>query len=67
MESLLRAIQYQTTLCLDNRSGGTGLMRLIINKNNVAPDNEIVVKLNEKMMVKDPFYKPAPTPDGENA
>lgn len=65
--SLLKAIQYQTTLTLDNRSGGTGLMRLIMNKNLVHPENEVLVKLNEKMMMKDPFYKPPATPEGESA
>lgn len=65
--ALLKAIQYQTTLCLDNRSGGTGLMRLIMNKNLVHPENEVLVKLNEKMLMKDPFYKPPATPEGESA
>ena len=31
LTSLLKAIQYQTVLTSDNRSGGTGLMRLLIN------------------------------------
>jgi len=65
--ALLKAVQYQTTLCLDNRSGGTGLMRLIMNKNPVPPENEVLIKLNEKMMMKDPFYKPPATPEGETA
>lgn len=63
--ALLKAVQYQTTLCLDNRSGGTGLMRLIMAKNPVPPENEVLVKLNEKMLMKDPFYKPPATPEGE--
>jgi len=68
MASLLKAIQYQTTLTLDNRSGGTGLMRLVVNKNPVSAENEVMTKLNEKMMLKDPFYKPPPaTPEGEAA
>jgi len=67
MCALLKAIQYQTTLTLDNRSGGTGLMRLVVNKNGVPPDNEVVTKLNEKMMMKDPFYKPPVSPEGEAA
>lgn len=67
MSSLLKAIQYQTTLTSGNRSGGTGLMRLVINKNSVRPENEVMAKLSEKMMLKDPFYKPPITPEGETA
>ena len=36
-------------------------------KNGVPPDNEVVTKLNEKMMMKDPFYKPPVSPEGEAA
>ncbi|RUS84468.1 hypothetical protein EGW08_007764 [Elysia chlorotica] len=64
---LLKAIQYQTTLTLDNRSGGTGLMRLVVNKNKVRPDSEVFIKLNDKMLPKDPFYKPPITPEGDAA
>ncbi|GFO11884.1 leucine-rich repeat-containing protein 71-like isoform x2 [Plakobranchus ocellatus] len=67
LTSLLKAIQYQTTLTLDSRSNGTGLMRLVVNKNNVNPENEVLTKLNEKMLPKDPFYKPPLTPEGEAA
>ncbi|GFR80094.1 leucine-rich repeat-containing protein 71-like isoform X4 [Elysia marginata] len=67
LSSLLKAIQYQTTLTLDNRSGGTGLMKLTVDKNKMSGDNEILAKLNEKMLTKDPFYKPPLTPEGEAA
>ena len=30
MDSLLRAMEYQTKLLADNKSNGTGLMRLIV-------------------------------------
>ena len=30
MEALLRAMEYQTKLLADNKSNGTGLMRLIV-------------------------------------
>lgn len=65
LNSLLKAIQYQTTLTLDNRSMGSGLMRLLVNKNRFRPDNETFIKLNEKMLPKDPFYKPPISPEGE--
>ncbi|BFZ07715.1 hypothetical protein BsWGS_10753 [Bradybaena similaris] len=58
MAALLRAIQYQTTLTIDSRSFGSGLLRLSVNKNAVSPDSETAVKLKELMMTKDPFYKP---------
>jgi len=67
LSALLKAIQYQTTLTLDNRSVGTGLMRLIVNKNAVPPENEVMSKLTEKMLTKDPFYKPPASSEAENA
>lgn len=30
LEALLKAVQYQTTLCMDNKTSGTGLMRLMV-------------------------------------
>lgn len=30
LQALLKAVQYQTTLTLDSRSSGTGLMRLCL-------------------------------------
>ena len=35
-------------------------------RNKVAKDNETLLKLNSQMLQKDPFYKPAPTPDAES-
>uniref|UniRef100_A0A0B7BMV3 Uncharacterized protein n=1 Tax=Arion vulgaris TaxID=1028688 RepID=A0A0B7BMV3_9EUPU len=46
------------TLTFDNKSSGTGLLRLVITKNNVSPENETVVKIGQLMLTKDPFYKP---------
>lgn len=67
MTSLLKAMQYQTTILLDNKSGGTGLMRIVLHKNNISPDHDVMRKLNEIMLRKDPYYKQPPqTPDGES-
>ncbi|CAG5127404.1 unnamed protein product, partial [Candidula unifasciata] len=59
MAALLKAVQYQTTLTFDNKSFGSGLLRLNVYKNAVPADNEIVTKLNNLMATKDPFYKPS--------
>ncbi|XP_077861587.1 leucine-rich repeat-containing protein 71-like [Saccoglossus kowalevskii] len=58
-ESLLLAIQYQTTLAMmDPKPALKGLMRVSLNKNAVKPTNETAIKLQEIMVTKDPFYKP---------
>ena len=67
MSSLLKAMQYQTTILLESKSGGTGLMRIVLVKNNISPDHDVMRQLSEIMMRKDPYYKQPPqTPDGES-
>ncbi|XP_033726275.1 leucine-rich repeat-containing protein 71-like isoform X3 [Pecten maximus] len=67
LAALLKAMQYQTTLTHDSKSSGTGLMRIGVYKNKVSSDSEVLAKLTEFMMPKDPFYKPPPqTPDGDS-
>ncbi|XP_060075179.1 leucine-rich repeat-containing protein 71-like [Ylistrum balloti] len=67
LAALLKAMQYQTTLTHDSKSSGTGLMRIGVHKNKASPDSEVLAKLTEFMMPKDPFYKPPPqTPDGDS-
>lgn len=67
LEALLKAVQYQTTLCMDNKSSGTGLMRLLVGKNRVRSSHELLQKITDIMLPKDPFYKPPPqTPDVES-
>ncbi|XP_060601535.1 leucine-rich repeat-containing protein 71-like isoform X4 [Ruditapes philippinarum] len=64
LEALLKAMQYQTTLCMENKSSGTGLMRLLVGKNKVRSSHELLQKITDIMLPKDPFYKPPPqTPD----
>lgn len=39
----------------------------IFQKNRISPGHELVTKMNDIMLPKDPFYKPPPqTPDGES-
>lgn len=64
LAALLKTVQYQTTLALDNKSSGTGLMRLLVMKNKVSPSSELLQKLLDIMLPKDPYYKPPPhTPE----
>ncbi|CAL1530498.1 unnamed protein product [Lymnaea stagnalis] len=64
--SLLKAIQYQTTLSADDhRQGGTGLMRLLLLKNSVPSNSESLRKLTEMMLQKDPWYKHSTSSDIE--
>ncbi|XP_061170513.1 leucine-rich repeat-containing protein 71-like isoform X20 [Saccostrea echinata] len=67
MAAILKAMQYQTTLAMGSKSGGTGLMRICVFKNKISSDHDIVRKINEIMLPKDPFYKPPPqTPEVES-
>ncbi|XP_078329206.1 leucine-rich repeat-containing protein 71-like isoform X20 [Crassostrea virginica] len=67
MAAILKAMQYQTTLALGSKSGGTGLMRICVFKNKISSDHDIVRKINDIMLPKDPFYKPPPqTPEAES-
>ncbi|CAC5411073.1 unnamed protein product [Mytilus coruscus] len=67
MNNLLKAMQYQTTILMDNKSGGTGLMRIALLKNKISPEHEVMRKLNDIMLHKDPYYKQPPqTPDGQS-
>lgn len=67
MAALLKAMQYQTTLTIDSKSNGSGLMRICVFKNDISDENEIMKKLNDLMLPKDPYYKPPPqTPDAES-
>ncbi|CAG2223961.1 unnamed protein product [Mytilus edulis] len=64
MNNLLKAMQYQTTILMDNKSGGTGLMRIALLKNKISQEHEVMRKLNDIMLHKDPYYKQPPqTPD----
>eukprot|EP00105_Crassostrea_gigas_P042223 XP_019926371.1 PREDICTED: leucine-rich repeat-containing protein 71-like isoform X20 [Crassostrea gigas] len=64
MAAILKAMQYQTTLSLGSKSGGTGLMRICVFKNKISSESDIVRKINDIMLPKDPFYKPPPqTPE----
>ncbi|XP_053379171.1 leucine-rich repeat-containing protein 71-like isoform X6 [Mercenaria mercenaria] len=68
LEALLKAMQYQTTLCMENKSSGTGLMRLLVGKNKVRSSHELLQKITDIMLPKDPFYKPPPqTPEVNEA
>ncbi|XP_076439200.1 leucine-rich repeat-containing protein 71-like isoform X2 [Babylonia areolata] len=67
LNSLLKAVQYQTTLTMDSRHGGSGLMRLCLDRNEVPRENLTLKKINEHMLPKDPLYKPPLSPDGETA
>ncbi|XP_025081850.1 leucine-rich repeat-containing protein 71-like isoform X5 [Pomacea canaliculata] len=67
LQALLKAVQYQTTLTLDSRSSGTGLMRLCLTRNAVPADNDILKKITDHMIAKDPFYKSPVTPDSEQS
>ncbi|XP_067941389.1 leucine-rich repeat-containing protein 71-like isoform X2 [Watersipora subatra] len=59
-----KAIQYQDTILSETPKGqGTGLMRLIINRNILAASSDEMRSLTEVMLRKDPFYKPSATPD----
>ncbi|XP_052101934.1 leucine-rich repeat-containing protein 71-like isoform X6 [Mytilus californianus] len=67
MNNLLKAMQYQTTILMDNKSGGTGLMRIALLKNKISPEHDVMRKLNDIMLHKDPYYKQPPqTPDGQS-
>ncbi|KAK3095987.1 hypothetical protein FSP39_021669 [Pinctada imbricata] len=67
MAALLKAMQYQTTLLHGSKAGGTGLMRICVLKNKIAPEHDTMKKLNELMLPKDPYAKGgAQTPDGES-
>nr|XP_022303413.1 leucine-rich repeat-containing protein 71-like isoform X11 [Crassostrea virginica] len=67
MAAILKAMQYQTTLALGSKSGGTGLMRICVFKNKISSEHDIVRKINDIMLPKDPFYKPPPqTPEAES-
>ncbi|XP_063434611.1 leucine-rich repeat-containing protein 71-like isoform X12 [Mytilus trossulus] len=67
MNNLLKAMQYQTTILMDNKSGGTGLMRIALLKNKISQEHEVMRKLNDIMLHKDPYYKQPPqTPDGQS-
>lgn len=67
MAAILKAMQYQTTLSLGSKSGGTGLMRICVFKNKISSESDIVRKINDIMLPKDPFYKPPPqTPEVES-
>ncbi|CAH1262135.1 leucine-rich repeat-containing protein 71-like isoform X5 [Branchiostoma lanceolatum] len=68
LKALLKGVQYQITLTtLGSRSGGTGLMRLSVQKNNFPPSHELYLKVQELMMTRDPLYKPpSKTPDEES-
>lgn len=62
LAALLKAMQYQTTLAMDNKN--SGLMRLLVGRNRVRSSHELLQKINDIMLPKDPFYKPPPpTPD----
>ncbi|VDI82164.1 Hypothetical predicted protein [Mytilus galloprovincialis] len=64
MNNLLKAMQYQTTILMDNKSGGTGLMRIALLKNKISQEHDVMRKLNDIMLHKDPYYKQPPqTPD----
>ncbi|KAL4221340.1 Leucine-rich repeat-containing protein 71 [Mactra antiquata] len=66
MSALLKAMQYQTTIGLDSKSNGTGLMRLLVGKNRLPASHDLMQKITDIMVPKDPFYKPPPqTPDVE--
>ncbi|XP_070183348.1 leucine-rich repeat-containing protein 71-like isoform X2 [Littorina saxatilis] len=65
--ALLKAMQYQTTLTMDSRNSGSGLMRLCLHRNAVGRESLTLKKLNDHMTPKDPFYKPPPSPEGETA
>ncbi|XP_066270000.1 leucine-rich repeat-containing protein 71-like isoform X2 [Branchiostoma lanceolatum] len=68
LKALLKGIQYQITLTmLGSRSGGTGLMRLSLQKNGFPPDHELYMKIQELMVTRDPLYKPpAKSPDEDS-
>ncbi|XP_078666653.1 leucine-rich repeat-containing protein 71-like isoform X3 [Branchiostoma floridae x Branchiostoma belcheri] len=68
LKALLKGIQYQITLTtLGSRSGGTGLMRLSLQKNGFPPDHELYTKIQELMVTRDPLYKPpAKSPDEDS-
>jgi len=50
----------------ENHTGSKGLMRLCLNRNSVSASNEHLMKLNELVETKHPFYQPPPSPDQES-
>ncbi|KAI8503325.1 Leucine-rich repeat-containing protein 71 [Branchiostoma belcheri] len=68
LKALLKGVQYQITLTtLGSRSGGTGLMRLSLQKNGFPSDHELYSKIQELMVTRDPLYKPpAKSPDEDS-
>ncbi|XP_077993452.1 leucine-rich repeat-containing protein 71-like isoform X4 [Glandiceps talaboti] len=66
-KALLLAVQYQVTMGKMQPSPGLkGLMRVSLNKNAVKSSNETVMKLQEMMVQRDPFYKPpSQSPDAD--
>lgn len=68
IKSLLLAVQYQTALCsLSPHPSLKGLLKLSLQGNPIEKDNEHFTKLQEMMVMKDPFYKPVSlSPSGEN-
>lgn len=66
LTGLLRAMEHQQKL--DSKTNGTGLMRLLLGKNKLPANHDLINELNDIMLPKDPFYKPPPpTPEGTEA
>ncbi|CAD5114273.1 DgyrCDS3415 [Dimorphilus gyrociliatus] len=58
--------QISHTILADKKLGNQGLMRLCIQKNNIPSDNEYVLKIKQKMISRDPFFKQQKSPDEES-
>lgn len=64
IKALYSAVSQQTSQWeYDNHTGNKGLMRLCLNRNRVLPRNMWLVKMNDLMETKDPFYQPPPSPE----
>ncbi|KAK7508134.1 hypothetical protein BaRGS_00000373 [Batillaria attramentaria] len=62
LKSLIKAVQHQTALTQVTKICGKGLMRLVVHKNGVSADHQVVKELEELMRLKDPFYEASEPP-----
>ena len=72
MKAILEAVLYQIDISDGGSESGEGkcgpgygLIRLCVQRNRLAPDHDLMVKIEEAMSTRNPFQKP-PTPSPTN-
>ena len=56
VKAMLKAVQQQ--IADTSPSEGTGLLRLVLHKNLVPPNHDLMIQLENIMVPRDPHYKP---------